>query len=886
MVECKDILGRTIPAYRAIGHKSNRMNDTCFSINNQGELALDYYHEDCDQIGNATVYNGQNSTLWLNFKEVYADQIKETYQQLRSDGKITYDMLEDRFITQGSDKWSESVYNEDSEFKYISMLRSDNDASNLVQLRGSGEEHFRYFIQNRLNYCDSKWYAPDYADDYVSLRIYTPVDAAGVPLENLAVPACADITVTPYSDMYTGVRYKANGTLYQERSTHGVPVTFEAPNEIFNNTETAIYGASQLSSLGDLSPLYCGSVKAANATKLTELIVGSGVEGYSNENLWELAVGTNKLLKKLDVRNCPKLESPLALTGCPNIEEVYATGTSITGIDLVDGGILRIAQLPATVTNLTLKNQHYIEEFTLAGYGNIKTLHIENCPAIDTWNLIHSSPALERLRLTGVNWTFDTAAELLALDERNLGGVNEYGFNIDSAHISGQVHIKTLTGAEFSQLKVAFPYLDITYDTLESQLIFMTWDGSEELHRMTIVNGGNGVDPVVTGMITAPSRESTDQYDFTHAGWSKTKDSDDSGITDNVLKNVEADRYVYAAYTKTVRYYNVYFYSGTTKLETQSTAYGSTAYYSGSEPVKTGVTNPEDYEFIGWSPAPTNITGELYCYAQFEFLGSFARELIKGALEGEYVNDRVTSVGAYALWGINLTNLDLPNCVTIANNACEKCAATSISLPLVTEIQQNAFKNCTSLTTINAPSVTKIGASALFNCIKLTEADFPELTEVNGSSQFSDCKALRTVNFPKLKQLPMAFLSACESLEFVVLPLATNIGQSAFNGCYNLKHADFHVVTAFSQWALRFCRSLTTLIIRSSTVATIQSETLLECFHLTGTMDEQYNPEGLQDCYIYVPRLLVDSYKTANIWSTYANQFRAIEDYPEICGGE
>ena len=38
--------------------------------------------------------------------------------------------------------------------------------------------------------------------------------------------------------------------------------------------------------------------------------------------------------------------------------------------------------------------------------------------------------------------------------------------------------------------------------------------------------------------------------------------------------------------------------------------------------------------------------------------------------------------------------------------------------------------------------------------------------------------------------------------------------------------------------------------------------------------------------YIYVPAALVDSYKAASNWSTYANQIRAIEDYPDICGGE
>ena len=37
--------------------------------------------------------------------------------------------------------------------------------------------------------------------------------------------------------------------------------------------------------------------------------------------------------------------------------------------------------------------------------------------------------------------------------------------------------------------------------------------------------------------------------------------------------------------------------------------------------------------------------------------------------------------------------------------------------------------------------------------------------------------------------------------------------------------------------------------------------------------------------YIYVPRALVNSYKAATNWSTFASQIRAIEDYPDITGG-
>ena len=196
------------------------------------------------------------------------------------------------FITNGANKWSASIYNEDAEYKYISMLKSDNDASNLYQIRGSGEEHFRYFVENRLNYCDSKWYGPNYAKKLISLRIYTPQG------EQIITPN-ANITITPYSNMYAGVKYRANGTLQQQRAEANVPVTFIAPAETFNDTETAIYGASEISSLGDLAPLYCGSVNVSDATKLIELKIGDGTEGYINTNLKDLSVGTNKLLKKL-----------------------------------------------------------------------------------------------------------------------------------------------------------------------------------------------------------------------------------------------------------------------------------------------------------------------------------------------------------------------------------------------------------------------------------------------------------------------------------------------------------------------------------------------------------------------------------------------------------
>lgn len=916
-------------------------NDTSFGINNEGQLVLDYYHEDTDQLDGANVYNGQNSTLWVNFREAFPDEIQETYQQLRSDGKITYDIMVDRFITQGSDKWSESVYNEDSEFKYISMLKSDNDATNLYQVRGTGEEHFRYFIQNRINYCDSKWYASDYANDYVSLRIYTPQDSDGNPRTDLVIPACADITVTPYSNMYAGVRYKANGTLYQERSQHSVPVTFEAPDEIFNDTETAIYGASQLSSLGDLAPLYCGSVNVSKADKLIELKVGDSTKGYSNNNLNDLSVGTNNLLKKIDIRNCPKLTTSLALTGCPNIEEIYATGTGITGVDLVDGGILKTAHLPETITNLTLKNQLYIEDFTLDGYTNIKTLHIENCPTIDTWELLNLATSLERLRLTGVDWTFDSAEDLIGLDARNLSGVDEYGYNTDDPHISGNAHIKELTGEEFAQIKEMFPYLEITYDTLTSQLIFMTWDGSEELHRQTIINGGDGKDPVVHYGISIPARESTAQYDFTYAGWSTEMDAD--GADEKALLDVESNRYVYVAYTKTIRYYNVYFYTGTTLLETQSTPYGGTAYYSGTDPEKTGVDNPEDYEFKGWEPSPTNITGELSCYAKFEFLGYWSRELVKGTIYGDYENDRVTTVGDYAFYRCTgLTSADFPNVTTVGDYAFNDCTGlTFFDFSKVTTVGDRAFQNCTGLTFFDLSNVITVGDRAFQNC-KILELVLPEGATKIGELGFGGCPISRVVLPASVTSTGSNWLSGntliksagpigsgCDfefgwtdtipgnafqnvPLESIIFPEGlTTIGGAQFANVTFTELIIPEGVTEIGQWGFQNSKlekvtlpstlsSAGAIFLRCYDLKVVdvycnisfmqyrdfENCTSLDTLILRNSTMSKMKTDGFDttkiaagEGYIYVPRALIDSYKAESTWSAYVNQFRVLEDY-------
>lgn len=95
------------------------------------------------------------------------------------------------------------------------------------------------------------------------------------------------------------------------------------------------------------------------------------------------------------------------------------------------------------------------------------------------------------------------------------------------------------------------------------------------------------------------------------------------------------------------------------------------------------------------------------------------------------------------------------------------------------------------------------------------------------------------------------------------------VGHSAFHYCTSLASAIFPAATKIENIAFYACTALKALVLRKSdsicTLAHINS--------LGGT------PITSGTGYIYVPASLIETYKTADKWSTFAAQFRALEDY-------
>lgn len=162
-----------------------------------------------------------------------------------------------------------------------------------------------------------------------------------------------------------------------------------------------------------------------------------------------------------------------------------------------------------------------------------------------------------------------------------------------------------------------------------------------------------------------------------------------------------------------------------------------------------------------------------------------------------------------------------------------------------TSIRQYAFYENGRIEKVNFPQAKSISQYAFYYCGNLVSANFPNITSISGGYAFS---------YSGLKSL--------------IFPNANSVGASVFYQAIYLKRLEFFKSLSIGRSAFSVCSALSALILRGDTVSTVSRSGILSS-----------TPIESGTGYIYVPSSLVDSYKSATNWSTYANQFRALEDY-------
>lgn len=151
-----------------------------------------------------------------------------------------------------------------------------------------------------------------------------------------------------------------------------------------------------------------------------------------------------------------------------------------------------------------------------------------------------------------------------------------------------------------------------------------------------------------------------------------------------------------------------------------------------------------------------------------------------------------------------------------------------------------AFYSCglTSLTILD--SITSIGENAFSNCSSLTSCTIGSGITSISNYAFDSC-GLASVTIPDS---------------------VTSISIEAFRQCSNLTSVTIGSgITSISSAAFRYCSSLTSITVNATTPPTLGGTTVFD---------------DTNNCPIYVPAASLETYKTANRWSDYASRIQAI----------
>ena len=192
----------------------------------------------------------------------------------------------------------------------------------------------------------------------------------------------------------------------------------------------------------------------------------------------------------------------------------------------------------------------------------------------------------------------------------------------------------------------------------------------------------------------------------------------------------------------------------------------------------------------------------------------------------------ITSIGDYAFYGrSNLALTSLPNSIT--------------------SIDDYAFDSCGNLALTSLPSnLLKIGQRAFGYCSNLALTSLPDTLTTLSYYAFQSCSKLN------IKSIPAG---------------VTEIPSYCFRNCSSLTEITMHGNVITIEQAFPNCSNLAKIVMPN--VTSVPTLSTASAFSNT--------PIASGTGYIYVPDSLVDSFKSATNWSTYADQIKPLSELEE-----
>lgn len=419
-----------------------RDTDSQSLFNNSGELSFKYYHEwndaynpttdetvqiDGETYDEATesykpncpegfnpVFNGRLSALWDNLDACFHERVKEMYKSMRTNGLAYREML-------GKYKefwryWCENLYNADA-FGYA-------NTDNFTKAYGDKLQLMDFFFTKRQRYLDSKYECGSSVGNNLRLRIYE---------------AGKGLAIKYYQAIYASLQWGANNFSTQRNIKPGtysyMPFGFSSPQDAtfdiddadlvtelstYTKTVSGTYAISGLEGLGDFKfDLNMGLLQ-----RLTEFVMAyTKSKPNTKETGANFDLSNMRMLKKVIVTNVQNLTKSIVLSS-DLIEEIDFTGTPISGVSTPPTDALTKLTLPSSITALHLVGYTNLAPSGLKveSYKNIKTLDFEDCPLLNSLNIVttcyNAGAPLADVTIKGIDWKLDNLDLLLYLAKK------------------------------------------------------------------------------------------------------------------------------------------------------------------------------------------------------------------------------------------------------------------------------------------------------------------------------------------------------------------------------------------------------------------------------------------------------------------------------------
>ena len=252
------------------------------------------------------------------------------------------------------------------------------------------------------------------------------------------------------------------------------------------------------------------------------------------------------------------------------------------------------------------------------------------------------------------------------------------------------------------------------------------------------------------------------------------------------------------------------------------------------------------------------------------------------------IAEGVTSIGNQAFYNCsNLTSVTIPNSVTsIGHTAFFGCSSlTSVTIPeSVISIDYEVFKHCSSLTSVTIGNgVRSIGIAMFQNCNSLTSVTIGNGVTSIMYDAFRGCSSLTSITIPNnVTGIGQHAFRDCSSLTSITIPNSvTLIGNHAFWGCISLTSVTIpNSVTSILMATFQNCISLTSVTIGNN-VRTIGQAAFSNCISLEHIyVKRELPPSATSDifdyvpvnsCILHVPNGSKELYEQATAWKNFLN---------------